>query len=85
MPQKFWFGSAAASTHTEFSVVQIETLAMQTSSLFKVASGAVAEASLLCQLQSWLSRLLRSCLKNVGSGWMHKAPPNSQLAQKVHL
>lgn len=52
---------------------------MQTSSLFKKALGAVAKARLLCQLQSWLCRLLRSCSKNVGSGSRHKAPPNSGL------
>lgn len=57
-----WFSSSQC-THTQFSVVQIETFAMQTSSLFKMSLGAVAKASLLCQLQSWLNRLLRSCLK----------------------
>lgn len=73
-----WFSSNQC-THMQFSVVQIETLAMQTSFLIKMASGAVAKASLFCQLQSWLYRLLRSCLRNVGSGWRHKAPPNSGL------
>lgn len=58
---------------------------MQASFLLKMALGAVATASLLCQLQSWLCRLLRSCLKGVGSGWRHKAPPNSQLQKGAHV
>lgn len=84
MPWIFWFGSAAAGVHTySFLLYRLETLAVQTSSLFRMASGAVAKASLLCQLQSWLYRLLRSRLKNVGSGWRHKAPPNSQLGRAL--
>lgn len=93
IPWKFWFGSVATSVHAySFLLYKIETLPVQSTPLLKVDFRAVAEASLPGHFHSWLYRLLRSRLKNVGvlvRGTKHPLTHDlnmlQQLTQKVHF